>query len=233
MTAATDARLSPESTPAPAGTPIRGPVKEVVEAVVFDLGNVLIAWDPHPAIARAVGAQQATCFLADDEFDFMAWNHHAMKSNSSSARKHVACCAPTALAMAGCGSHAIRTLPRSKTTASTTSLTGPRIGVPAGAGVLSGDSRASVAAVMGAFYRPRPGCRSTRRAQLNPSVGSTRMLTAILSLRALRRAFTCARAAASAGPLARAVRSNSWIRGSSLVPSVAWVDPPDPSGAPV
>src|SRR5665811_1848210 len=75
MTAATDARLSPESTPAPAGTPIRGPVKEVVEAVVFDLGNVLIAWDPHPAIARAVGAQQATCFLADEEFDFMAWNH--------------------------------------------------------------------------------------------------------------------------------------------------------------
>lgn len=75
MTAATDARLSPESTPAPAGAPIQGPVKEVVQAVVFDLGNVLIAWDPHPAIARAVGAQQATCFLADDEFDFMAWNH--------------------------------------------------------------------------------------------------------------------------------------------------------------
>ena len=47
-----------------------------VHAVVFDLGNVLIAWDPHPAIARAVGAEQATRFLADDsDFDFMAWNH--------------------------------------------------------------------------------------------------------------------------------------------------------------
>src|SRR5665811_573142 len=71
MTAATDARLSPESAPAPA----EAAVKHVVAAVVFDLGNVLIAWDPHPAIARAVGAQQATRFLADDEFDFMAWNH--------------------------------------------------------------------------------------------------------------------------------------------------------------
>jgi len=47
-----------------------------VDAVVFDLGNVLIAWDPHPAIASAVGAEQATRFLSDDsDFDFMAWNH--------------------------------------------------------------------------------------------------------------------------------------------------------------
>jgi 2-haloacid dehalogenase len=44
-----------------------------VDAVIFDLGNVLITWDPHPAVARAVGAEQATRFLA--EFDFMAWNH--------------------------------------------------------------------------------------------------------------------------------------------------------------
>ncbi len=71
MTAATDARLSPESAPAPA----EAAVEHGIAAVVFDLGNVLIAWDPHPAIARAVGAQQATRFLADDEFDFMAWNH--------------------------------------------------------------------------------------------------------------------------------------------------------------
>lgn len=42
--------------------------------VVFDLGNVLISWDPHPAIAKAVGAEQASRFLSDDEFDFMAWN---------------------------------------------------------------------------------------------------------------------------------------------------------------
>lgn len=45
-----------------------------VDAVVFDLGNVLIAWDPHPAIAKAVGREQATRFLADQEFDFAAWN---------------------------------------------------------------------------------------------------------------------------------------------------------------
>jgi 2-haloacid dehalogenase len=46
-----------------------------VDAVIFDLGNVLISWDPHPAIAKAVGAQEATRFLADEEFDFAAWNH--------------------------------------------------------------------------------------------------------------------------------------------------------------
>jgi 2-haloacid dehalogenase len=46
-----------------------------VEAVVFDIGNVLISWDPHPAIAKAVGPEQATRFLADQGFDFMAWNH--------------------------------------------------------------------------------------------------------------------------------------------------------------
>ena len=51
------------------------PAKVTIEAVVFDLGNVLITWDPHPAIAKAVGAEQATRFLADDDFDFMAWNH--------------------------------------------------------------------------------------------------------------------------------------------------------------
>ncbi len=64
MTAVSDDRLrGPELAPAP------------VEAVIFDLGNVLITWDPHPAIARAVGQEQATRFLADEEFDFMAWNH--------------------------------------------------------------------------------------------------------------------------------------------------------------
>jgi 2-haloacid dehalogenase len=43
--------------------------------VVFDLGNVLIRWDPHPAIAAAVGAEEATRFLSADDFDFLAWNH--------------------------------------------------------------------------------------------------------------------------------------------------------------
>ncbi len=45
-----------------------------VRVVVFDLGNVLISWDPFPAIAKAVGAEQAARFLADEDFDFTAWN---------------------------------------------------------------------------------------------------------------------------------------------------------------
>ncbi len=44
-------------------------------AVVFDLGNVLIDWDPLPAIAAGVGEQEARRFLAADDFDFAAWNH--------------------------------------------------------------------------------------------------------------------------------------------------------------
>lgn len=45
------------------------------DAVVFDLGNVLIRWDPHPAVAAAVGAAEATRFLEAPDFDFAAWNH--------------------------------------------------------------------------------------------------------------------------------------------------------------
>jgi 2-haloacid dehalogenase len=44
-------------------------------AVVFDIGNVLIRWDPHPAVAAGVGAEQASRFLTAEDFDFMAWNH--------------------------------------------------------------------------------------------------------------------------------------------------------------
>lgn len=43
-------------------------------AVVFDLGNVLIAWDPVEAIALAVGRERATAFVADPDFDFADWN---------------------------------------------------------------------------------------------------------------------------------------------------------------
>ncbi|MGA9746750.1 MAG: HAD-IA family hydrolase [Nocardioides sp.] len=43
-------------------------------AVVFDLGNVLIRWDPRPALAAAVGADEADRFLAADDFDFGRWN---------------------------------------------------------------------------------------------------------------------------------------------------------------
>ena len=46
-----------------------------VDAVVFDLGNVLIRWDPHAAIAPAVGPEEATRFLADEAFAFPEWNH--------------------------------------------------------------------------------------------------------------------------------------------------------------
>jgi len=45
------------------------------DAIVFDLGNVLIRWDPHPAVAAAVGDAEATRFLGADDFDFAAWNH--------------------------------------------------------------------------------------------------------------------------------------------------------------
>jgi 2-haloacid dehalogenase len=45
------------------------------DAVVFDIGNVLIRWDPHPAVAAAVGAEEATRFLGAADFDFAAWNH--------------------------------------------------------------------------------------------------------------------------------------------------------------
>lgn len=44
-------------------------------AVVFDLGNVLIRWDPHPAVAAAMGDTEAARFLGADDFDFLAWNH--------------------------------------------------------------------------------------------------------------------------------------------------------------
>ncbi len=43
--------------------------------VVFDLGNVLIRWDPHPAVAAAVGEREAARFLTADDFDFGSWNH--------------------------------------------------------------------------------------------------------------------------------------------------------------
>lgn len=45
------------------------------DAVVFDIGNVLVRWDPHPAVAAAVGDAEATRFLSATDFDFAAWNH--------------------------------------------------------------------------------------------------------------------------------------------------------------
>jgi 2-haloacid dehalogenase len=74
MTAEPDAGLPPAPTGA-SERPESHLVPRRVDAVIFDLGNVLITWDPHPAIAKVVGAEQATRFLADEEFDFTAWNH--------------------------------------------------------------------------------------------------------------------------------------------------------------
>ena len=61
-----------------------------VRVVVFDLGNVLIRWDPHPAIAKAVGAEQAALFLADEEFAFGAWNNEQDAGRSWDEAEEVA-----------------------------------------------------------------------------------------------------------------------------------------------
>lgn len=45
----------------------------VLRGVVWDLGNVIVDWDPLHAIARGVGEDDARAFLA--AVDFMAWNH--------------------------------------------------------------------------------------------------------------------------------------------------------------
>lgn len=45
----------------------------MIRGVVFDLGNVLIDWQPEQAIAAAVGRDEARAFL--DGFAFRSWNH--------------------------------------------------------------------------------------------------------------------------------------------------------------
>ena len=42
--------------------------------VVFDLGGVVVQWDPVPAVAAAVGQERAERFVHGGEFDFAAWN---------------------------------------------------------------------------------------------------------------------------------------------------------------
>lgn len=44
-----------------------------LDTVVFDLGQVLLGWDPAPAFAQAMPADQVAGFL--DLIDFHAWNH--------------------------------------------------------------------------------------------------------------------------------------------------------------
>ena len=43
--------------------------------VVFDLGGVVVLWDPVPAVAAVVGQERAEHFVHGDEFDFAVWNH--------------------------------------------------------------------------------------------------------------------------------------------------------------
>jgi 2-haloacid dehalogenase len=49
--------------------------KPQVRGVIWDLGNVLIDWSPHAAVAAGVGEEEARRFLGADDFDFMAFNH--------------------------------------------------------------------------------------------------------------------------------------------------------------
>lgn len=46
---------------------------EPISLVVFDLGAVLIHWDPRVAVAAGVGASEAERLFA--AYDFGAWNH--------------------------------------------------------------------------------------------------------------------------------------------------------------
>jgi 2-haloacid dehalogenase len=46
-----------------------------VTTVVFDLGGVVLLWDPVPAVAAVVGQERAERFVHGTEFDFAAWNH--------------------------------------------------------------------------------------------------------------------------------------------------------------
>ena len=46
-----------------------------LHGVVFDLGNVVIDWQPEAAIAEGVGLDEAERFLMAHDFDFAAWNH--------------------------------------------------------------------------------------------------------------------------------------------------------------
>jgi 2-haloacid dehalogenase len=43
--------------------------------VVFDIGGVVVVWDPVPAVAAVVGQERAEHFVHGGEFDFAAWNH--------------------------------------------------------------------------------------------------------------------------------------------------------------
>lgn len=43
--------------------------------MVFDLGGVVVFWDPVPAVAAVVGQERAERFVHGGEFDFGTWNY--------------------------------------------------------------------------------------------------------------------------------------------------------------
>jgi 2-haloacid dehalogenase len=55
------------------GTTAAPDAQQTPETVVFDLGNVLIRWDPAPAFHGVLDPDDVPAFL--DEIDFAAWNH--------------------------------------------------------------------------------------------------------------------------------------------------------------
>lgn len=46
-----------------------------MRTAVFDLGGVILVWDPVPAVAAVVGLERAERFVHGSDFDFAAWNH--------------------------------------------------------------------------------------------------------------------------------------------------------------
>ena len=44
-------------------------------SAVFDLGGVVVSWDPVLAVAAVVGRDRAERFVHGSDFDFAAWNH--------------------------------------------------------------------------------------------------------------------------------------------------------------
>src|SRR5690242_7851832 len=71
--------------------PVGSPLMSTPEAVVFDLGDVLIRWEPQRAIAAALGDEEARRFLAAGDFDFHAWNREQDAGRSWSEAEALAC----------------------------------------------------------------------------------------------------------------------------------------------
>src|SRR5690349_6555589 len=46
-----------------------------MRTAIFDLGGVVVLWDPVPAVAAVVGQQRAEQFVHGGDFDFGAWNY--------------------------------------------------------------------------------------------------------------------------------------------------------------